>query len=250
MRICGLNKMTLLDYPGRVACTIFIGGCNYRCPFCQNGSLVLTPMEEPEIQKEEIFAFLKKRQGILDGVAITGGEPTLSPGLPEFMQQIRDLGYDIKLDTNGTNPAMIKQLARDGLVQKVAMDIKACPENYPRLVGWTEIEQAPSPQASEEADIAEKYKKKLEPVMETADFLLEGKIDYEFRTTVIRELHTEKDFREIGRWIKGAKAYYLQAYRESGNVILPVFSSYTEEELEHFASILRETIDLVEIRGA
>ena len=237
MRICGLNKMTLLDYPGRVACTIFIGGCNYRCPFCQNGSLVLTPMEEPEIRREEILAFLKKRQGILDGAAITGGEPTLSPELPEFMRQIRALGYDIKLDTNGTNPAMIKQLVKEDLVQKVAMDIKACPENYPRLAGW------------KETDIENSYKKKMEPVFETAGFLLEGHIDYEFRTTVVRELHTEEDFREIGRWLKGAKAYYLQAYRESGNVILPIFSSYTREELEQFACILRETMELVEIRG-
>ncbi len=231
--------MTLLDYPGRVACTIFIGGCNYRCPFCQNGSLVLTPMEEPEIPQEEIFAFLKKRQGILDGVAVTGGEPTLYSELPDFLHKIKDLGYDIKLDTNGTNPAMIRHLAEEGLVQKVAMDIKAAPDNYPRLAGWTE------PADQTEAI----FKKRLEPVFETADFLMQGLIDYEFRTTVVRELHTEKDFREIGRWLKGAKAYYLQAYRESDNVILPVFSSYSREELEQFAQILRETIELVEIRG-
>lgn len=229
MKICGLNKTTLLDYPGRVACTIFLGGCNFRCPFCQNSGLVLHPGQQPEISREEILAFLKKRRGILDGVCITGGEPTLAEDLPDFLQQIKELGYKIKLDTNGSRPDTVKSLAKDGLIDMVAMDIKACPDNYPFLTGLSHPD--------------------MDSVFETVHFLMNGNIDYEFRTTVVKELHSEKDFREIGQWLAGAKAYYLQAYRDSEEVLQPGFSSYSLKELEHFRSILLETIDLVEIRG-
>ena len=135
MKICGLNKTTLLDYPGRVASTIFLGGCNFRCPFCHNSSLVLHPELEPSISQEEILAFLKKRKGILEGVCITGGEPTLDRELPEFLKKIRELGYPIKLDTNGSRPDILKKLTEEHLVDKIAMDIKASPENYHRLTG-------------------------------------------------------------------------------------------------------------------
>ena len=198
--IHGLNKTTLLDYPGRVAATVFLGGCNFRCPFCQNSSLVLHPSEEPEISEEEVLRFLKKRTGILEGVCISGGEPTLSA-----------------------------DLAEKDLIQMAAFDIKACPENYPSLTGL--------------------LKPDLDAVKETVDFLLHGKLDYEFRTTVVRELHSEEDFHKIGVWLKGAKAYYLQAYRDSDEVLQPGFSSYSLEELEHFREILLENISRVEIRG-
>ena len=135
MKICGFNKTTLLDYPGRVACTIFLGGCNFRCPFCQNGALVVEPDTQYGYSEDEILAFLKKRKGILDGVCVSGGEPTLAPELPEFLGRIRELGYDIKLDTNGSRPSVVKKLAADGLINKVAMDIKACPSNYHVLTG-------------------------------------------------------------------------------------------------------------------
>ena len=194
MKICGFNKTTLLDYPGRVACTIFLGGCNFRCPFCQNGALVVEPDTQPEYSQEEMLAFLKKRKGILDGVCISGGEPTLAPELPEFLSRIRELGYDVKLDTNGSRPSVVKNLAAADLINKVAMDIKACPSNYHVLTGV-------------HAD--------LDGIRETAGWLLDGHLDYEFRTTVVRELHSEKDFQEISRWLSGAKAYYLQAYRDS-----------------------------------
>lgn len=229
MKICGFNKTTLLDYPGRVACTIFSGGCNFRCPFCQNGGLVVRPEGQPEYSKEEILSFLKKRQGILDGVCVSGGEPTLSPSLGLLLQDIKNLGYSIKLDTNGSRPDTLKSLAEDGLIDMVAMDIKTSPERYSVLTG------IPHPD--------------LNAIYESVDFLMSGNLDYEFRTTVVKELHKESDFRKIGMWLKGAKAYYLQAYRDSEEVLQPGFSSYSREELLHFRSILLESISLVEIRG-
>lgn len=179
MRICGFNKTTLLDYPGKVASTIFLGGCNFRCPFCQNGILVVAPGEQPDYSQEELLTFLKKRKGILDGVCISGGEPTLSDGLEEFLGKIKELGYAVKLDTNGSRPKIVKHLAEAGLIDKVAMDIKACPDNYGNLTG---IE-----------------KPDMDSIFETADFLLHGNLDYEFRTTVVRERITQKDFEEICR---------------------------------------------------
>lgn len=229
MKIYGLNKTTLLDYPGRVAATIFLGGCNFRCPFCQNSSLILDPGSQPEIPEEEVLSFLKKRKGILEGVCVTGGEPTLSPELPAFLKKIRTLSYPIKLDTNGTRPKLLKSLAEQELIQMTAVDIKACPDNYPSLCGMLHPD--------------------LNAVKETVEFLKNGTLDYEFRTTVVRELHSEKDFIEIGQWLSGAKAYYLQAYRDSGEVLQPGFSSYTREELMYFREILKRTIPLVEIRG-
>ena len=227
--IHGLTKTTLLDYPGRVAATVFLGSCNFRCPFCQNSSLVLHPSEEPEISEEEVLSFLKKRTGILEGVCISGGEPTLSADLEDFIRKIRKIGYPVKLDTNGTHPEILKSLAEKNLIQMTAVDIKACPENYPSLTGL--------------------LKPDLDAVKQTVDFLLHGTLDYEFRTTVVRELHSEEDFRRIGTWLKGAKAYYLQAYKDSDEVLQPGFSSYSLEELEHFREILLESISRVEIRG-
>lgn len=229
MRICGFNKTTLLDYPGKVASTIFLGGCNFRCPFCQNSALVVRPDGEPEYTQEEILAFLQKRKGILDGVCVSGGEPTLSEELPDFLGKIKRLGYSVKLDTNGSRPGMVKMLAKEGLIDKAAMDIKACPDNYQALTGLKNQD--------------------MHPVMETVDFLIEGSLEYEFRTTVVRELHSERDFREIGQWLKGAKEYYLQAYKDSDGVLRPGFGSYTRKELEGFRDILLQTIPLVGIRG-
>ncbi len=229
MRICGFNKTTLLDYPGKVASTIFLGGCNFRCPFCQNSVLVLEPTEQPDYRQEDILAFLKKRKGILDGVCISGGEPTLADDLEGFLGKIKELEYAIKLDTNGTHPEVVKNLAKKGLIDKVAMDIKACPSNYPMLAGISQPD--------------------MNRIQETVEFLMGGQLDYEFRTTVVRELHTEKDFREIGQWLKGARAYYLQAYKDSEGVLKPGFGSYSREELEGFCHILRQTIQLVDVRG-
>lgn len=229
MKICGLTKTTLLDYPGKVAASIFLGGCNFRCPFCQNSPLVLHADREPDISREEVLAFLKKRYGILEGVCITGGEPSLNSDLEGFLCEIRSLDYSIKLDTNGSRPDILKSLVKKGLVDKIAMDIKACPENYGNLTGLL----CPD----------------MDSIRESADFLLEGNVEYEFRTTVVKQLHSEKDFREIGKWLAGAKAYFLQAYKDSNEVLQPGYSSYSFEELEYFRNILLETIPLVEIRG-
>lgn len=229
IKIHGFNKLTLLDYPGKLACTIFLGSCNFRCPFCHNAGLVLAPEKEPVIPIEEVMGTLKKRKGILDGVCITGGEPTMSARLPEFIQKIREIGYPVKLDTNGTNPEMLKSLVKQGMLDYVAMDIKNSPEKYSLTAGISRVD--------------------LEAVCESVDFLKSGAVDYEFRTTVVRELHKREDMRMIGEWLSGSRRYFLQAYKESAQVIRPVFSCYSKEQLENFRQMLLEKIPQVEIRG-
>lgn len=229
IKIHGFNKLTLLDYPEKMAATIFLGHCNFRCPFCQNGGLVLNPEAEPVIPVEDVLKVLKKRQGILDGVCITGGEPTLHSDLPEFIAKIKKLGYAVKLDTNGSRPKMIKYLVEQNLIDYVAMDIKNAPSRYGETVGVSQLD--------------------FSCIEESVAFLMSGAVDYEFRTTVARELHTEAEFKQIGEWIAGCKRYFLQGYQESGQVIRPVFTSYTRGELEQFREILLETISCVEIRG-
>lgn len=229
MSIHGLNKLTLLDFPGKVAATIFLGNCNFRCPFCHNRDLVLDPESQPVIYAEEILAFLKKRQGILDGVCITGGEPTLYSGLESLIRQIRDLGFAVKLDTNGYRPAIVKDLVSKNLLDMVAMDIKSSPEGYPQATGIRHLD--------------------TDPIRETARFLMEGHVPYEFRTTVVKELHSQSTFEAIGQWISGCSAYYLQAYKDSDTVIHRGFHSNTKEELEEYRQLLLKTIPVVGIRG-
>ena len=229
MSIHGLNKLTLLDYPGKIAATIFLGSCNFRCPFCHNKDLVLDPKSQPVLSADEILAFLKKRQGILDGVCITGGEPTLYHDLESLIRQIRQLDYAVKLDTNGFRPAVVKDLVGKGLLDMVAMDIKSSKTGYSEAAGIDCLDMA--------------------PICETVDFLLENHVAYEFRTTVVKELHTMESFRSIGQWISGCQAYYLQAYKESDTVIHKGFHSNTKEELESYRRILLETIPVVGIRG-
>lgn len=228
MRIHSLNRLTLLDYPGHTGATLFLGGCNFRCPFCQNGSLVLAPHLEPQIPMSEVLSFLKKRQGILEGVCISGGEPTLHADLPALARRMKSMGYLVKLDTNGTNPAMIRSLYREGLIDYVAMDIKSSPERYDTSAGIM-----PS----------------MAAIAESAAYLMESGIDYEFRTTVVAELHREEDFIHIGEWLQNAKAYYLQAYRDSAGVLHPGLHSCTKVQMERFRQILLSTIPHVEIRG-
>lgn len=229
MSIHGLNKLTLLDYPGKVAATIFLGSCNFRCPFCHNRDLVLNPMGQPVIETEEILKFLKKRQGILDGVCITGGEPSLYLGLEDLIRQIRALGFSIKLDTNGFRPAVVKELVSKQLLDMVAMDIKSSPEGYSQATGIDCLD--------------------LTPIRETVRFLMEGHVPYEFRTTVVKELHNRETFEAIGQWIGGCAAYYLQAYKDSDTVIRRGFHANTKEELEAYRKLLLKTIPMVGIRG-
>ena len=229
MPINGFNKTTLLDYPGKIAATIFLGSCNFRCPFCHNSSLVLSPGLLPEIPEEDILNVLKKRQGILEGVCITGGEPTLDKNLFHLIDEIKDLGYPVKLDTNGSHPWILKKLINNQMIDMVAMDIKSSKESYTRVAGCKQAD--------------------LKAVCESVDFLMSGSLPYEFRTTVVRELHKKEDFYAIGQWIAGCNAYFLQSYKDSPDVIHPGFTSYSSRELHEFCHILMRTIPSVHIRG-
>ena len=227
MQIFGLQKLSLLDFPEKTACTVFLGGCNFRCPFCQNGSLVLAG--EPQMTEEAFFAFLKKRTGILDGVCITGGEPTLHKDLPAFAEQIRALGFAVKLDTNGYRPDVLRGMVEAGLVDYAAMDIKNSRAKYAEACGL------------DKPDVAK--------IEQSAAFLMEGRIPYEFRTTVVRELHSFADFEAIGRWLDGARAYYLQSYVDSEDILVPGFTAYGKDELETFRALLAPRFGVVGIRG-
>lgn len=229
MNIYGFQTLTLLDYPGVVACTVFLGHCNFRCPFCQNGNLVLHPEREPLIDEETVFSHLEKRKGLLDGVCITGGEPTLESELPDFLGKVREMGYRIKLDTNGYRPEVLKSLAEAGLVDYVAMDIKNSPDRYGETAGLADLD--------------------VLRIQESVEFLMRGAVDYEFRTTVARELHGRAEFERIGKWLAGCRKYCLQNYRESEFVLQPVFSGYSREQLERFRELLLRNIGQVEIRG-
>lgn len=229
MRINGFQKTTLLDYPGHLAATVFLGGCNFLCPYCHNGSLVLSPDSLPVIPKEDILNTLKKRKNILEGVCITGGEPTLEPGLTDFIKEIKELGLLVKLDTNGSNPMLLKDLISSGLLDYVAMDIKNSKEKYSLTIGK---EHFP-----------------IKNISESVNLLLMHKVAYEFRTTVTKELHTPSDFLSIGEWIKGADAYFLQSFKLSEDVISPIFHGYSREELNEVRSLLLPFLKKVEIRG-
>ena len=228
MYISGLQKLTLLDFPGRLAATVFLGGCNFRCPFCHNASLVLSPAKCEKIEEEEFFEFLKSRSGKLTGVCITGGEPTLYPELKSFIKKIKDMSFAVKLDTNGTNPALLMELIYEGLVDYVAMDIKNCPSKYESTVG-TGVDM-----------------KKIES---SVAILLSGKVDYEFRTTVVRELHTVEDLRAISEWISGAKRYFLQTFEDSGDLIGSGFSAYSEEETKVLLEAILPGVPNAQIRS-
>ena len=229
MKIHGFNKLTLLDYPKHIGATLFLGGCNFCCPYCQNGNLVTAPKREPFIPTADVLDFLRKRCGILEGVCISGGEPTLHAELPTLIKQIKTLGYLVKLDSNGTNPQMIQELAADGLIDYVAMDIKSSKVHYAKAAGCHSFS--------------------LDSICETVDFLMHGTLDYEFRTTVVRELHTAADFEAIGDWLAGCRAYFLQSFQASDNVLTNGLSSYSKEDLLAFKEILDKKIPRVALRG-
>ncbi len=224
-----MQKLTLLDYPGKVACTVFLSGCNLRCPYCHNPGLVLTERSNgPGIPESEVLAFLEKRKGKLDGVCVTGGEPTLQPDLPEFLKKLHDLGYATKLDTNGTNPGMLESLLLNGVLDYVAMDIKNSPFRYAETCGGVDV---------------------LSKVQESAELLLDGPAEYEFRTTVCKPLHTEKEMKEIGRWLYGAKRYYIQAFVDSGNLVSGGVQAHTREELARLRQAVLPYIPNTQLRG-
>lgn len=231
MLLKGLQKLTLLDYPGKMAATVFVGGCNFKCPFCHNASLVLGDKvsESATLPEEEFFAFLNKRKNILEGICVSGGEPTLMPDLLPFLNKIKELGFLVKLDTNGYRPDVLRAAIEGGLVDYVAMDIKNSKESYAKTVGLSEID--------------------IERIAESVTILMESGVDYEFRTTLVRELHTTEDVRSIGKWISGAKRYFLQTYEDSGDVISPTFSGYDKNETEYLLNMLREYVPNAQIRG-
>lgn len=234
MHIFGLNKTTLLDYPGHVAAVLFTGGCNFRCPYCHNRDLVLNSNSLVPLAADEIFALLRKRRKVLTGVCITGGEPTLHPDLPDLVRQIRQLGYLVKLDTNGTNPQMLDSLIQAGLIDYCAMDIKNAPEKYSITTGAG-------------TDSARFF---LSAVNDSVQILMrQSRIPYEFRTTVVKELHDEDNLLAISHWISGAKAYFLQSYTDSAGVLQEGFHAHSAETLEAYAALCRKFVPNTSLRG-
>ena len=227
--IKGLQTLTLLDYPGKVACTVFLGGCNFRCPYCHNGGIVLNPGAEPDIPAEKVFDLLKKRRGVLEGVCITGGEPTLWKGLWDFAKEVKALGYAVKLDTNGTNPETLHKLILGGIVDHVAMDIKNSQAKYGETVGVKNFD--------------------IKPVQDSVRILKQGTVGYEFRTTVVKDMHTPQDIVDIGKWIQGAERYFLQPYRDSELVINRACERHSDEELGTLLAAARQFVPGAEIRG-
>lgn len=230
MIIKGLQKLTLLDYPGKCACTVFTFGCNLRCPFCHNASLVIKKQgDDGIITEEDFFKFLDGRKGLLDGVAITGGEPLLQPDLRDFIIKIKEKGFFVKLDTNGTSPEKLKALIDENLLDYVAMDIKNSFQKYPQTVGITCFD--------------------VTPVKESIKILLEDKVDYEFRTTVCKELFNLEDFDEIAKAINGAKRYFLQAFIDSGDILNGAFTAPEKACMNTYSNRLEKTLHNVRIRG-
>lgn len=241
MKLHGLNKITLLDYPGHLACTVFTGGCNFRCPFCQNAPLVLQPADCPVISEDVLFSYLKKRQGMLEGVCITGGEPTLQPDLIPFLERIRSLDYLIKLDTNGSRPEVLRELLKRQLPAMVSMDIKNAPARYAATAGLL-------PEQLTLSDLEESIR-----------LLLHSGIPCEFRTTVVRELHTAEDFAAIAEWISSLDStpvctvpYFLQSFVASERLICQEpdrYHAYQKEQLLYFVGLLRKTFLNAGLRG-
>ena len=230
MFLAGLQKLSLLDYPGLVACTLFTQGCNLRCPFCHNAGLVLPEAFGEQLDTDEVLAFLEKRRRVLDGVCVTGGEPLMHNEIMPFFHRIREMGYRIKLDTNGFFPERLQALVNEDLIDYVAMDIKNGPSHYAETIG------IPAP--------------KMDAVEESKNFLLSGAVDYELRTTVVRGLHTRESLMEAARWIRGTKAWYLQQFRDSGAILSNNgLSAFTEEEMRQLLTAVREIIPHAELRG-
>ena len=233
MKIAGLQKMTLLDYPGKVACTVFLPGCNFRCPFCHNGELL--DGHAPTLMEDtELLAFLKTRRGILDAVCVSGGEPTLHPGLENLLRAIQGLGFLTKLDTNGSHPDLLKHLVRSGLLDYVAMDVKNSPARYAETAGLDTMD--------------------LSAIEQSIRFLLTDGVDYEFRTTVVSQLHDETSIREMGEWVNSlgdikAKRFFLQPFTDRETVLFSGLSAPGEEKLARYVQQLIPFAEAVSIRG-
>ena len=229
MKIYGIEKLTLVDFDAHCSCILFTGACNFCCPFCQNSALVVDQLPNP-IDENEIEEYLKARTNVLYGVVISGGEPTINKGLPDYIRHIKSLyGYKIKLDTNGSNPEMLKQLVEEGLVDYVAMDIKNSLDDYDLAIGIENYDTS--------------------KVKESIDYLKEGHVDYEFRTTLVYELHSKKNIEEIAELLKGAKRYFLQHFEDRGGNICDSLTAIPKEQAEEFIDILKKNIEYVSLRG-
>lgn len=229
MRICGLQKLAMVDFPGKIAATVFTGGCNLRCPFCHNAPLVTRPEEAERWEETQVLDFLAQRRGLLDGMVLSGGEPLLQEGVEDFLAKVRALGYAVKLDTNGCYPQRLRGILDAGLVDYVAMDIKNSLAKYPETVGCPGFDTA--------------------PVEESVCLLMEGSVDYEFRTTAVKPFHTPQDIEAIGQWLSGAPRYFLQTFVDSGNLVGEGCSAFSPEEMQELAQKARPWFKTVEIRG-
>lgn len=228
MLIKGFQKLTVLDFPGRTACTVFTGGCNFRCPFCHN-ALLVTEMDEYFYTEEEIFEHLEKRKNVIDGVAVTGGEPLLQKDIERFLYEIKDKGFAVKLDTNGSFPEKLEGILQLGLADYVAMDIKNCPEKYAETIGVKDFD--------------------IKPVFESIELLRSSGVDYEFRTTVTANFHTPEDIEKTARWIQGAPRYFLQNFEDSGNLIDKTCRGVSRDEMREMLRCAQKFIPNAELRG-
>ena len=231
MLIGGLQKTTLIDYPGKIAATVFLIGCNFRCPFCYSSELVLPEKikNQPEFSEKDFFKFLKSRKELLESVVICGGEPTINKDLPDFIKKIKKMGFLVKIDTNGSNPQMLKILIDQKLIDYVAMDIKGPKEKYDEFTG---------------------KKVNIRKIQKSIDILKEGRIDYEFRSTIVPSLHTRGDILNMAKWIKGAKKYYLQNFRPE-KTIEPLFEKtkpYPQEFLLEIQKTISPFFEICRIR--
>lgn len=229
MHICGLQKLAMVDYPGKLSATVFTGGCNLRCPFCHNALLVTRLDESPPLSEAAVLDFLSTRKTLLDGVVLSGGEPLVQPDAADFLRKVRRLGFSIKLDTNGCFPDRLAEILEAGLADYVAMDIKNSPGKYAETAGLAELDTA--------------------SVAESVRLLRDSGVDYEFRTTAVRELHEAADFSAIGRWLEGSPRYFLQNFVDSGNLIEAGYHGFTPQELEGFAALVRPFFGQVGVRG-
>lgn len=229
MKIHGFQKITLLDYPGKVACTVFTAGCNLRCPFCHNAFLVTEINPADGLERAELLAYMKKRRAVLDGVCITGGEPLLYADTLDFIKEIKAVGLSVKLDTNGTFPGRLKEVIDSGMVDYIAMDIKNAPGKYPLTVGMAEFD--------------------ISPILESIGLIRASKVPHEFRTTVVKEFHRAEDFAETGRLIAGKEHYFLQNFVDSGNLISDGLHGVTPDEMRRFAAEAGKYVSDVAIRG-
>ena len=227
MKILGLEKLSLVDYGNYACAVVFTGGCNFRCPFCHNGGLVLE--KSNEIQYLEVMDYLQKRKGLLDAVCVSGGEPTLQPHLIDFLRKLKDMGFKVKLDTNGSNPKVLKEIIDLQLVDYVAMDIKNNFENYSEIIGLQCLD--------------------INKIIQSVHLLKENKVDYEFRTTLVNEFHKKSNIEKMAKELNGAKKLYLQKFVDNDNCLNSGLHSVSNELANEFVAILSKEIKCVTLRG-